>query len=67
MWSYHFIPQSRDKPRYFTDFADSSVVPDRDKYLLLVECEVRTASYGPRFFLPSRSGHEIKEGKSEDP
>ena len=42
-------------------------------YLLLAECEVRTASYGPSFF-PSfygpsakRAGHENKEGKNEDP
>ena len=42
-------------------------------YLLLAECEVRTASYGPSFF-PSfygpsakREGHENKEGKNEDP
>ena len=42
-------------------------------YLLLAECEVRTASYGPSFF-PSfygpsakRAGHENKEGKTEDP
>ena len=41
--------------------------------LLLAECEVRTASYGPSFF-PSfygpsakRAGHENKEGKNEDP
>ena len=42
-------------------------------YLLLAECEVRTASYEPNFF-PSfygpsakRAGHENKEGKNEDP
>ena len=42
--------------------------------LLLAECEVRTASYGPSFFLPfisgpsaKRAGHESKEGKNEDP
>ena len=35
-------------------------------YLLLAECEVRMASYGLSFFLPS-SGHENKEGKNEDP
>ena len=41
--------------------------------LLLAECEVRTASYGPSFF-PSfygpsakRAGHENKEGKNKDP
>ena len=34
--------------------------------LLLAECEVRTASYGPSFF-PKRAGHENKEGKNEDP
>ena len=44
-----------------------------NKYLLLAECEVRTASYGPSFFLPfmaqsaKRAGHENKEGKNEDP
>ena len=34
-------------------------------YLLLAECEVRTASYGPSFYGPSakRAGHENKEGK----
>ena len=32
--------------------------------LLLAECEVRTASYGPSFFLPLRLGHENKEGKT---
>ena len=44
-----------------------------DTYLLLAECEVRTASYGPSFF-PSfygpsakRAGHVNKEGKNEDP
>ena len=44
-----------------------------DVNLLLAECEVRTASYGPSFF-PSfygpsakRAGHENKEGKNEDP
>ena len=44
-----------------------------NKNLLLAECEVRTASYGPSFF-PSfygpsakREGHENKEGKNEDP
>ena len=43
-----------------------------NKYLLLAECEVRTASYGPSFFLPfmvqarSRAGHENKKGKNED-
>ena len=43
-------------------------------YRLLAECEVRTASYGPSFFLPfmakARSacmGDEKKEGKNEDP
>ena len=42
-------------------------------YLLLAECEVRTAVYGPSFFpffyCPSakRAGHENKEGKNEDP
>ena len=42
-------------------------------YLLLSECEVRTASYGPSifpsFYGPSakRAGHENKEGKNEDP
>ena len=42
-----------------------------NKYLLLVDCEVRTASYGPSFF-PSfygpsaeRAGHENKEGKKQ--
>ena len=42
-------------------------------YLLLAECKVRTASYGPSFF-PSfygpsakHAGHENKEGKNEDP
>ena len=46
---------------------------DVNKYFLLAECEVRTASYGPSFF-PSfygpsakRAGHENKEGKNEDP
>ena len=34
--------------------------------LLLAECEVRTASYGPSFF-PSFYGNENKEGKNEDP
>ena len=44
-----------------------------NKYLLLAECKVRTASYGPIFF-PSfygpsakHAGHENKEGKNEDP
>ena len=44
-----------------------------NKYLLLAECEVRTASYGPSFF-PSfygpsakRAGHENKKGKNKDP
>ena len=43
-------------------------------YLLLAECEVRTASYGlteffPSFYGPSAkcAGHENKEGKNEDP
>ena len=35
-------------------------------YLLLAECEVRTASYGPSFF-PSFYGHENKEGKNKIP
>ena len=41
--------------------------------LLLAECEVRTASYGPSFFLPfmvqARSARAMKkkEGKNEDP
>ena len=46
----------------------------KHKYLLLAECEVRTASYGPSFF-PSFYfsfifpfyGHENKERKNEDP
>ena len=44
-----------------------------DTYLLLAECEVRTASYGPSFF-PSfydpsakRAGFENNEGKNEGP
>ena len=41
-------------------------------YLLLAECEVRMASYGPSFFLPfmaqERSAdHENKEEKNEHP
>ena len=43
-------------------------------YLILAECEVRTASYGPSFFLhfiahasTKRAGQENKEGKNEDP
>ena len=42
-------------------------------YLLLAECEVRTARYGPSvfpsFYGPStkRAGHENKEGKNKDP
>ena len=35
-------------------------------YLLLAECEIRTASYGPSFF-PSFYGHENKEGKNKIP
>ena len=35
-----------------------------NKYLLLAECEVRTASYGPSFF---PSFYKDKEGKNEDP
>ena len=49
------------------------VVDSTRIYLLLAECEVRTASYGPSFF-PSFYGssaksarHENKEGKNEDP
>ena len=44
-----------------------------DIYLLLADCEVRTASYGPilfpSFYGPSakRASHENKEGKNEDP
>ena len=44
-----------------------------DINLLLAECEVRTASYGPSFFLPfmakARSARAMKteEGKNEDP
>ena len=39
-------------------------------YLLLAECKVRTASYGPGFFLPfygpgaKRAGHETRKEKS---
>ena len=42
-------------------------------YLLLAECEVRTASYGPSFSLPfmtpARSARAMKtrKGKNEDP
>ena len=42
-------------------------------YLLLAECEVRTASYGPSFFLPfmaqARSARAMKtrKEKNEDP
>ena len=43
-------------------------------YLLLGECEVHTASYGPSFPLPlmaevrsARAMTENKEGKNEDP
>ena len=44
-------------------------------YLLLAECEVRTASYGPSFFLPfmaqactcSTWAMKNKEEKNEDP
>ena len=43
------------------------------KYLLLAECEVCTASYGPSFFLPfiaqvrSTQAMKTKEVKTEDP
>ena len=44
------------------------------KYLLLTECEVRTASYGPSFFVPfmaqARSARGMKTSwkeKNEDP
>ena len=40
-----------------------------DKYLLLAECEVRTASYGPSFFLPfmaqARSARAMKTRKEK--
>ena len=29
-----------------------NILQAENKYLLLAECEVRTASYGPSFFLP---------------
>ena len=39
------------------------------KYLLLAECEVRTASYGPSFFLPfmvqARSARAMKTRKEK--
>ena len=44
-----------------------------NKYLLLAECEVRTASYGPSFFLPfmaqARSARAMKtrKEKNKDP
>ena len=38
-------------------------------YLLLAECEVRTANYGPSFFLPfmaqARSARAMKTGKEK--
>ena len=41
----------------------------KDKYLLLAECEVRTASYGPSFFLPFiaqvRSARAMKTRKEK--
>ena len=41
--------------------------PNDNTYLLLAECEVRTASYAPSFFpfflWPKHAGHENKEGK----
>ena len=41
----------------------------RDTYLLLAECEVRTASYGPSFFLPfmtqARSARAMKTRKEK--
>ena len=40
-----------------------------EKYLLLAECEVRTVSYGPSFFLPfmaqARSVRAMKTRKEE--
>ena len=40
-----------------------------NKYLLLAECEVRTASYGPSFFLPfmaqARSARAMKTGRKK--
>ena len=45
------------------------ICPLIEKYLLLAECEVRTASYGPSFFLPfmaqARSVRAIKTRKEE--
>ena len=41
----------------------------KDTYLLLAECEVRTASYGPSFFLPfmaqARSARAMKTRKEK--
>ena len=41
-----------------------------NKYLLLAECEVRTASYGPSFFLPfmvqARNTWAIKTRKEKN-
>ena len=44
-----------------TSSAQNRLFVKENKYLLLAECEVRTASYGPSFFLP------FKEGKNKDP
>ena len=54
------------------DFTEIIVIKT-NTCLLLAECEVRTASYGPSFFLPfmaqARSARAMKnkEGKNEDP
>ena len=49
-------------------FSDGSLLL-KDTYLLLAECEVRTASFGPSFFLPfmaqARSARAMKTRKEK--
>ena len=64
-----------NKLYYLLEILNLITCAGSSKYLLLAECEIRTASYGPSFFLPfmaqarsaKRAGHENKEGKNEDP
>ena len=71
-YSFLFITIIHYSFYYFLHNSFSICCSGANKYLLLAECEVRTASYGPSFF-PSfygpsakRTGHENKEGKNED-
>ena len=49
------------------------MIHNYNKYILLAECEVRTASYGPSFFLPfmaqaqSARAMKTRKEKNEDP